>query len=104
VDVTERAGLKGEGYGMGAVVGDYDNDGNNPPPEMQISSGDFLIVMGEQRNLQNLENKEPRWQRHSFLRRQDATRRTACAVEFFTAPPASLLCSLQYYGCIGISR
>jgi enediyne biosynthesis protein E4 len=27
-DVTERAGLQGTGYGMGAAVGDYDNDGN----------------------------------------------------------------------------
>jgi hypothetical protein len=26
-DVTERAGLKGTGYGMGVAVGDYDNDG-----------------------------------------------------------------------------
>src|ERR1700741_2078962 len=26
-DVTERAGLQGEGYGMGVAVGDYDNDG-----------------------------------------------------------------------------
>ena len=26
-DVTERAGLKGVGYGMGVAVGDYDNDG-----------------------------------------------------------------------------
>jgi hypothetical protein len=26
-DVTERAGLQGVGYGMGAAVGDYDNDG-----------------------------------------------------------------------------
>jgi enediyne biosynthesis protein E4 len=26
-DVTERAGLPGVGYGMGAAVGDYDNDG-----------------------------------------------------------------------------
>jgi enediyne biosynthesis protein E4 len=26
-DVTERAGLKGEFYGMGIAVGDYDNDG-----------------------------------------------------------------------------
>ncbi len=26
-DVTEKAGLKGVGYGMGAAVGDYDNDG-----------------------------------------------------------------------------
>jgi hypothetical protein len=26
-DVTERAGLQGTGYGMGAAVGDYDNDG-----------------------------------------------------------------------------
>jgi len=26
-DVTEKAGLAGAGYGMGAAVGDYDNDG-----------------------------------------------------------------------------
>ncbi len=26
-DVTEKAGVQGEGYGMGAAVGDYDNDG-----------------------------------------------------------------------------
>ncbi|HYP28375.1 MAG TPA: CRTAC1 family protein [Blastocatellia bacterium] len=26
-DVTERAGVKGEGYSMGAAAGDYDNDG-----------------------------------------------------------------------------
>ena len=27
-DVTERAGLKGDGFDMGAATGDYDNDGN----------------------------------------------------------------------------
>jgi enediyne biosynthesis protein E4 len=27
-DVTEKSGLAGIGYGMGAAVGDYDNDGN----------------------------------------------------------------------------
>ncbi len=26
-DVTEKAGVKGEGYGMGVAAGDYDNDG-----------------------------------------------------------------------------
>src|ERR1700686_1810017 len=26
-EVTERAGLQGEGYGMGVAAGDYDNDG-----------------------------------------------------------------------------
>src|SRR2546427_2666375 len=26
-DVTEKAGVMGEGYGMGAAIGDYDNDG-----------------------------------------------------------------------------
>src|SRR3954469_10702580 len=26
-DVTEKAGVRGRGYGMGAAVGDYDNDG-----------------------------------------------------------------------------
>ncbi len=28
VDVTEEAGVKGEGYSMGAAAGDYDNDGH----------------------------------------------------------------------------
>ena len=28
VDVTDRAGVSGEGYSMGAASGDYDNDGN----------------------------------------------------------------------------
>jgi hypothetical protein len=27
VDVTEKAGLEGSGYGMGVAVGDYDNEG-----------------------------------------------------------------------------
>src|SRR5580693_10402877 len=27
LDVTEKAGLEGSGYGMGVAVGDYDNDG-----------------------------------------------------------------------------
>ncbi|MBV8807554.1 MAG: VCBS repeat-containing protein, partial [Acidobacteriaceae bacterium] len=26
-DVTEKAGVAGDGYGMGVAVGDYDNDG-----------------------------------------------------------------------------
>jgi hypothetical protein len=26
-DVTEKAGVRGEGYGMGVAIGDYDNDG-----------------------------------------------------------------------------
>ncbi|MGA7412921.1 MAG: VCBS repeat-containing protein, partial [Bryobacteraceae bacterium] len=26
-DVTEKAGVAGEGYGMGVAIGDYDNDG-----------------------------------------------------------------------------
>src|SRR6478752_704033 len=26
-DITEKAGVKGEGYGMGVAIGDYDNDG-----------------------------------------------------------------------------
>jgi enediyne biosynthesis protein E4 len=34
VDVTERAGLKGEGYGMGVAVGDYDNDGK---PDLYVT-------------------------------------------------------------------
>jgi hypothetical protein len=27
-DVTEKAGMRGKGYGMGVAAGDYDNDGN----------------------------------------------------------------------------
>jgi len=27
IDVTEKAGVQGKGYGLGVVVGDYDNDG-----------------------------------------------------------------------------
>ncbi|MGI9071230.1 MAG: CRTAC1 family protein [Bryobacteraceae bacterium] len=34
VDVTQRAGLKGEGYGMGVAVGDYDNDGR---PDLYVT-------------------------------------------------------------------
>lgn len=34
-DVTEKAGVQGEGYGMGAAVGDYDNDGD---PDLYITN------------------------------------------------------------------
>lgn len=34
-DVTEKAGVKGDGYGMGAAVGDYDNDGF---PDLYVTS------------------------------------------------------------------
>lgn len=34
-DVTERAGVAGSGYGMGAAVGDYDNDGW---PDLYVAS------------------------------------------------------------------
>jgi hypothetical protein len=34
-DVTEKAGLKGSGYGMGVAVGDYDNDGY---PDLYVTS------------------------------------------------------------------
>ena len=33
-DVTERAGVKGEGYSMGVAVGDYDNDGK---PDLYVT-------------------------------------------------------------------
>jgi hypothetical protein len=39
-DVTERAGVKGEGYSMGVAAGDYDNDG-----------WEDLYVVGVNRNL-----------------------------------------------------
>lgn len=35
LDVTERAGVWGDGYGMGAAVGDYDNDGF---PDLLVTS------------------------------------------------------------------
>ncbi len=35
VDVTEQAGLQGNGYGMGAAVGDYDNDGK---PDLYVTN------------------------------------------------------------------
>jgi hypothetical protein len=34
VDVTEKAGLEGRGYGMGVAVGDYDNDGR---PDLYVT-------------------------------------------------------------------
>jgi hypothetical protein len=34
-DVTEKAGVKGNGYGMGVAVGDYDNDGH---PDIYVTS------------------------------------------------------------------
>jgi enediyne biosynthesis protein E4 len=36
-DVTEAAGLNGEGYGMGAAVADYDNDGH---PDLLVTTTD----------------------------------------------------------------
>ena len=34
-DVTEKAGVRGYGYGMGAAVGDYDNDGR---PDLYVTN------------------------------------------------------------------
>ncbi|PYV08821.1 MAG: RNA-binding protein, partial [Acidobacteria bacterium] len=40
-DVTERAGVAGRGYGMGAAVGDYDNDGF---PDLYVTNyGDSIL-------------------------------------------------------------
>src|SRR5437867_4464174 len=35
VDVTEQAGVQGNGYGMGVAVGDYDNDGR---PDLYVTN------------------------------------------------------------------
>lgn len=35
IDVTERAGVRGHSYGMGAAVGDYDNDGR---PDLYVTN------------------------------------------------------------------
>ncbi len=50
-DVTDRAGVGDEGYGMGAVVGDFDNDGdedlyvlNYGPNVMYVNNGDGTFV------------------------------------------------------------
>lgn len=40
-DVTEKAGLQGEGYGMGAAVGDFDNDGW---PDLLVTAIDRLLL------------------------------------------------------------
>ena len=34
-DVTEKAGVRGEGYGMGVAVADYDNDGR---PDLYVTN------------------------------------------------------------------
>lgn len=36
-DVTEKAGVRGAGYGMGVAVGDYDNDGR---PDLYVTRYD----------------------------------------------------------------
>ena len=45
VDVTDRAGLQGKGYGMGVAVGDYDNDGK---PDLFVTNfGGNLLYHNE---------------------------------------------------------
>jgi hypothetical protein len=54
VDVTEKAGLEGSGYGMGVAVGDYDNDGWK---DLLIAQGHDLDTI--ELNYPNLHYREP---------------------------------------------
>lgn len=45
VDITEESGVRGNGYGMGVTVGDYDNDGN---PDLYVTNfGSNLLYHNE---------------------------------------------------------
>jgi hypothetical protein len=44
-DVTERAGVRGEGYSMGAAVGDYDNDSH---PDLLVTGVGVLTLYRNQ--------------------------------------------------------
>jgi enediyne biosynthesis protein E4 len=46
-DVTEKAGVKGQGYGMGVAVGDYDNDGF---PDMFVTNYGQCILYHNNRD------------------------------------------------------
>jgi hypothetical protein len=46
-DVTEKAGVKGNGYGMGVAVGDYDNDGY---PDLFIANVDANQLLHNNRD------------------------------------------------------
>lgn len=44
-DMTDRAGVRGHGYGMGCVVGDYDNDGR---PDLYVTNyGSNILYRNE---------------------------------------------------------
>lgn len=43
VDVTKKAGVRGRGYGMGAAVGDYDNDGRK---DLFVAQGHVMDTIG----------------------------------------------------------
>ena len=46
-DVTEDSGLRGEGYGMGVAVGDYDNDGR---PDLYVTNFGMNLLFHNEGN------------------------------------------------------
>ena len=59
-DVTEKAGLQGVGYGFGAAVGDYDNDGRE---DLYVTAygGNKLYHNNGKRNVHRCYPESRRW-------------------------------------------
>ncbi|HYZ87005.1 MAG TPA: CRTAC1 family protein [Bryobacteraceae bacterium] len=48
-DITEKAGVRGEGYGMGVATGDYDNDGRTDLYITQVGKNTLFRNLGDGR-------------------------------------------------------